>query len=226
MMTVANVQIVAEYREYWDDGFGARGWKIAPSIEDPRVIASVAHTGSISATCVLVHDMLDHHLCGLSIGGHRNEVVATMLHAMRNGLSVEKSIDMMVDEFVGTGYCGEMLTDFLPHDMMRLVPRRTPAGLVSAVLAGNLGAGNLRQRLTSHYYALGIAGLTSALAKYESRGLSFSARRRVGAGLQRLIEHAEAHILMQGCTTATGTFTISDNVCSLSLRDRQWCFAT
>lgn len=219
---VPAVYVTAVYRACWNDGYGVRGWKIAPAIEDPRVIASAAHSSAVSATSVLVHDIMDHHLCGLPIGGHRNEVVATLLHAMRNGLSVDTSIDMMVSEFLDTGYCGEEPRQFLPKDLVERLPPSTSAHLISAVLADKLGMPQVRQRITRHYYAIGIAGLSAALGAYERLGLSILARHRVGLRLQRLIEQAESHLERGDKAVATGVIAIADAACSLSLGNRCW----
>lgn len=219
---VPAVYVTAVYRSCWDDGYGVRGWKIAPAVDDPRVIASAAHSGSVSPTCVLVHDIMDHHLCGLPIGGHRNEVIATLLHAMRNRLSVDTSIDMMVDEFLDTGYCGEEPRQFLPSDLVERLPSATPAHLISAVLADSFGMPQLRERITRHYYSIGIAGLSAALGAYERLGLSILARHQVGVRLQQLIEQAESHVERSDTAVATGVFSIADAACGLTLGNHCW----
>ena len=72
------VRVPCLYRRTWQDGFGARGWKLAGTANDPEVIASTAATGERIPTSVFVHDILDHFLCGLGPSGHRNEAVALL----------------------------------------------------------------------------------------------------------------------------------------------------
>ena len=62
-----DVQLHCCYRSVWQDGFGARGWKLASAIDDPAVIAATAETGERIPTSVFVHDILDHTLCGLAM---------------------------------------------------------------------------------------------------------------------------------------------------------------
>ncbi len=46
------VHIPVTYQKTWDDGFGARGWKIDVSIGDPTIIASTRETGTKIPTSV------------------------------------------------------------------------------------------------------------------------------------------------------------------------------
>ena len=81
----SEVRVSCLYRRTWQDGFGARGWKLAGTANDPEVIASTAATGERIPTSVFVHDILDHFLCGLGPSGHRNEAVALLQLAARTG---------------------------------------------------------------------------------------------------------------------------------------------
>lgn len=72
-MTDNGIRIPVTYRHEWHDGFGARGWKLDYSLDDPYIIAATAETGNRIPTSVLVHDILDHYLCGLPLSGQRNE---------------------------------------------------------------------------------------------------------------------------------------------------------
>lgn len=221
-MKPPQAQLEIVYQKCWNDGFGARGWKIAPSIDDPRVIASSTYVGLASPTCVLIHDIMDHHLCGLSIGGHRNEMVATLLHAMRNGLPVRKSIDMMIDEFLTSGYCGEEISEFLADDLLEFISPDTPSERVPLLLSNTLGEAAIRSRLLDHYYNLGLAGLAPALMHYENLGLSLSRRYELGVRLQLLLEEAEACVIQDDTSCATGILDIADEDCSLILSGADW----
>ena len=58
------VLVPVTYKKVWDDGCGARGWKVNATIGDPEIIASTRETGRIINTSVFVHDILDHFLSG------------------------------------------------------------------------------------------------------------------------------------------------------------------
>lgn len=80
-----SVEVSVTYRREWQDGYGARGWKLDVSLDDPEVIASTAEAGLRLPTSVLIQDILDHHLSGLALGGHRNEAVALHQLGLRTG---------------------------------------------------------------------------------------------------------------------------------------------
>ncbi len=112
-MTDLNIQIPVTWRLEWDDGFGARGWKLDDSLNDPYVIAATADTGSRIATSVPVHDILDHYLCGLPLSGHRNEAIALVQLGLRTGSSPAPDFAAMVDEDLLQGRVnGESMRSF------------------------------------------------------------------------------------------------------------------
>ncbi|MCA1806103.1 MAG: hypothetical protein LC646_12430, partial [Xanthomonadaceae bacterium] len=122
-MRDAMQSIPVSYRREWQDGFGARGWKLDVSIDEPSVIAATAEHGMRVPTSVLVHDILDHHLCGFGIGGHRNEAMALLQLAARTGADPRVDFRQIVDEDLMQGHCnGEPLLAFLPDDLVALVP--------------------------------------------------------------------------------------------------------
>ena len=57
-----SVQVPVTYKKVWDDGFGARGWKVNATIGDPAIIASTRETGLRINTSVFIHDILDHYM--------------------------------------------------------------------------------------------------------------------------------------------------------------------
>ena len=68
------------YRREWQDGYGARGWKLDIAIQDHEVVACTSYTGQKSQTSVLIHDLLDHLVSGFWLSGYRNEARATAMH--------------------------------------------------------------------------------------------------------------------------------------------------
>lgn len=59
------------YRDGWQDGYGACGWKLEVALSDPAIIACTAYTGKQVPTSVLVHDILDHLVSGFGLSGYR-----------------------------------------------------------------------------------------------------------------------------------------------------------
>lgn len=109
-MPTPTIQVPVTYRREWQDGFGARGWKLDVSIGEPSVIAATAEHGTRIPTSVLMHDILDHHPCGFGIGGHRNETMEPMQLASRTGADPCVDFRQIVDEDLMHGHCnGEPL---------------------------------------------------------------------------------------------------------------------
>ena len=52
--TNMGVEMAATYEKVWDDGFGARGWKLNATLGDPEIIASTRQTGQRLNTSVFV----------------------------------------------------------------------------------------------------------------------------------------------------------------------------
>ena len=119
-MSVKNITISVVYRSLWQDGFAARGWKLAVAINDPLVIASTPYTGSHIPTSVFVHDILDHYLCGLPLSGHRNEAIALTQLGSRTDTDIGMDFQQMIDEDILSGQVnGETLDSFLPDQNHR-----------------------------------------------------------------------------------------------------------
>ncbi len=66
-MKTPSLVIPVTYKREWQDGFGARGWKLDCALDDPNVIAATAETGCQINTSVLVHDILDHYISGFPL---------------------------------------------------------------------------------------------------------------------------------------------------------------
>ena len=217
------VIVPIRYHSEWNDGFGARGWKLEAAIGDDQVIASTAFTGAISNTSVFVHDIVDHHLCGLPLSGHRYEAVAVMLHAIRSGVPVDRSIATMVDEILETGHCGEELDTFLPTSITRYIGSLadSPKDIMQS-LRLQMGTPILRNRLIEHYYHLGIWGVEKAQLNWESKGLKISHRGAIGLCLQRLITRADRYVTNNAIVETNGAASVGNEICRLTIEDRVW----
>jgi len=211
------------YRSEWDDGFGARGWKLTSTISDQRVIATTAFIGEVSDTSVFVHDIVDHHLCGLGIGGHRNEAIAVFLHALRSNVPIESSITMMVEDLMKSGECGERLETFLPREMLvitdyDIVPRKR---FMHSIIQ-QYGERDIYERLVEHYYMIGASGVRAGLNAWASHGLLNAQRTAIGRCLQTLIEQMDTHMLDLEQTTAEARVYIENHICCASINGRQF----
>ncbi len=208
------------YRSEWEDGFGARGWKLTSTIGDPRVIATTAFVGERSDTSVFVHDIVDHRLCGLGIGGHRNEAVAIFLHALRSSVSTHSSVALMVEELMLGGDCGEPLADFLPADLCpRDEPETRSNRMIMQTLIDGHGSSAVYERLIAHYRAIGSAGVLRALSSWASHGLGVNRRTAIGRCLQKIIQTAEEQVVAHGIELAQGRIHIDNDACTLTLND-------
>ncbi len=115
------------YRARWDDGYGARGWKLVANVADPEIIASTRETGAALPTSVLVHDALDHLVSGFASSGHRAEVMALAELARRTGCDPTPDYRQMIQEDLLNGQVvGERAAAFICAALRRqCTPRVT-----------------------------------------------------------------------------------------------------
>lgn len=205
-MKIAAVRLACHYQRCWQDGFGARGWKLASAIGDPEVIASTAATGERIRTSVFVHDILDHVLCGLPHSGHRNEAVALVQLARRTGADPTPDFVQMVEEDLLQGrIIGESLVGFLPADLVSHLAATDQDGrAIITALQAVLGKAGLRERLIARFFELGEAGAAQAAARYAAHRLDYDQRGALGLALQGLLEHADAFVCEQAQERASG----------------------
>lgn len=218
-MDESSITVPVTYQREWQDGFGARGWKLDVSIGEPSVIAATAEHGSRIPTSVLVHDILDHHLCGLMIGGHRNEAMALMQLASRTGADPRLDFRQIVDEDLMQGLCnGEPLRSFLPDDLVAFVPNHvTDDKLVIELLCRIFSKEALRKRLVDHFAEIGEAVQTQVELHWIFIGLDYQRRRAMGMALQRLLVEIDALAYERTWKQAHCHFSIGNNICAVTV---------
>jgi len=149
------------YKKSWDDGFGARGWKIDATIGDPEIIASTRETGQKINTSVFVHDILDHFLSGFGVSGHRSEAMALIQLSKRTNSDPRPDYEQMVKEDIINGRVnGELLITFLPEQLKELLPsgsEMTNKEIIS-FLKQKISEKKLHDALVEHFFTLGKAG--------------------------------------------------------------------
>lgn len=218
-MSKASVRVPVTYCAEWQDGYGARGWKLDAALDDPEVIAATAETGRRLPTSVLVHDILDHHLCGLALGGHRNEAIALHQLGLRTGSDPLPDITQMVDEdLMHGGIVGETMSAFLPEWLHALLPDGLEDNqAVVRYLIAELGRVKLREALVQHMIDVGHNGACTARARYQQSSLVHEQRGRLGLALQGLLARIDAQAVDRDWEIAHGEFELTNDQCSLHI---------
>lgn len=216
---IASVAVAVTYHREWQDGFGARGWKLDVSIGEPSVIAATAEHGERIPTSVLVHDILDHHLCGFGIGGHRNEAMALIQLASRTGADPRLDFQQIIDEDLMHGHCnGESLQSFLPPDLTARIPAGIQDGKsIIHHLQSMMGIDALRARLVQHFMEIGESVQARVEAHWRGMRLAYQRRREMGLALQELLEGVDAQAREQHWEQAHGHFMVGNDECALML---------
>lgn len=218
-VTETAIAVPVTYWHEWPDGFGARGWKLDVSIDEPSVIAATAEHGERIPTSVLVHDILDHHLCGFRIGGHRNEAMALIQLASRTGADPRLDYRQIVDEDLMHGHCnGESLVAFLPPDLSAQIPADRQNGKsIIAYLRSLIGDEPLRDRLVQRFVDIGQSVQAQVEAHWRSLGLDYQHRAAMGLALQKLLVQLDAQVLAAKWKQAHGRFMIGNRECTAIL---------
>ncbi len=206
------------YRNEWQDGFGARGWKLDAAANDGQVIASTSYAGEKIPTSVLVHDLLDHCASGFGFSGHRNEAMATAQLGLRTGAEIRSSYASMVEEVLRGEVEGEGLDSFLPLSLKPHLPTEdlSPRERMRH-LAEMLGVNELRTILLSQFYEIGLAGVPHAIASWRRHGLDYDRRADLGLCLQRLLVRAESVLARQDPQYLHATFSLANDGSTLEL---------
>jgi len=185
-----SVQVPITYKKVWDDGFGARGWKVDATIGDPEIIASTRETGQKINTSVFIHDILDHFLSGFGVSGHRSEAMALIQLSKRTGSDPRADYEQLVREDILNGRVnGEELVSFLPGDLYVLVAESAPVTdkEIIAYLREQLGEDRLIKSLVENFFNLGKQGENHADESWNILGLDKSKRTEIGLALQSLL---------------------------------------
>jgi len=211
-------RIPVTYRDEWQDGLGARGWKLDASLMDSTVIASTAYTGEKVPTSVLIHDILDHFLCGFGFSGHRNEAMAVIQLASRTGADIEISFRPMAEEVMSGQILGEPIKTFLPDTLKQLLPAGTlRVEERMSHLSRRLGKQRVRSLLLAHFQAIGEEGVGPAKAHWYRAGLDYDRRTAIGLCLQELLVQADEIALTRQWKHAHALFLVDNRECGLSI---------
>ena len=209
-----SVHVPVTYKKVWDDGFGARGWKVDATIGDPEIIASTRETGQRINTSVFIHDILDHFLSGFGVSGHRSEAMALIQLSKRTGSDPGSDYEQLVREDILNGRVnGEALMDFLPADLYTLVPESSTMTdkETIAFLREQIGEDRLIESLGENFFKLGKAGENHADESWRILGLDTSKRTGIGLALQSLLGVIDQNVEELGIEELHGLISI-DNV--------------
>lgn len=214
----AELIIPVSYRDEWQDGLGARGWKMDCAIGDPVLIATTAYSGDKVPTSVLIHDMLDHFASGFGLSGHRNEAKATLQLGLRTGAEIASSYAQLAEDIFASGINGETLAQFLPPALCALLPADAANDRERiAALVQRLGRTSVKDALVEQLWACGNQGRAEAMISWQRYGLDYARRSAIGVCLQQLLECAERHVNELSLITVQGQFIIGNAACAIVL---------
>jgi len=212
-----SISISAIYHQTWQDGYGARGWKLNFSVNDPAIIASTSETGAMIPTSVFVHDILDHYISGFEISGHRAEAMAlTQLH-LRTSSNYHDDLLQLIDEDVIYGRVnGEPLETFLPPDLRQQLPIHTDSNKKKIQhLIRIHGKESIRQKLLERFIEFGNWGKEIAKDHWKKHGLVFDNRKKIGLAIQSLLVQTDKVLLNENIDSSRGVFKISNTFCEV-----------
>lgn len=213
------VIVSARYRRNWDDGFGARGWKVECALDDPQIIASTRETGDLIPTSVFVHDLLDHLLSGFAPSGHRAEAMALTQLEARTGSDIAPDFEQLAREDILAGRVnGEPFEDFLGAELMALadLSRPEPRAII-AELRRRLGERSLIRRIVARFRSLGASGDAHARRSGIRLGIAYPERTALGLVLQDLLEQADRYAETTGLEQARARIRVAPGACALTL---------
>ncbi|WP_411293573.1 hypothetical protein, partial [Thiohalophilus sp.] len=214
------VQVRVTYKKEWDDGFGARGWKLDATIGDPVIIASTRETGQCIPTSVFVHDILDHFLSGFGVSGHRSEAMALRQLYRRTGSDPRPDYRQLVKEDLFYGMVnGEKLTTFLPEDLSSMLPsyKALTDQEIIAFLKNKLGEDKLTDSLVNRFFELGVASESHADESWRKLALDPGKRTEIGLALQAVLTKADTMAQESGVEMLEATIAISNDKCVLTV---------
>ncbi len=207
------IHLSVTYRKTWDDGFGARGWKVNASIGDPTIIASTRETGQRINTSVFIHDILDHFLSGFGVSGHRSEAMALIQLSKRTGSDPDVDYEQIIKEDILNGYVnGEKLSSFLPAELCTLLPTAVdmPDKTIILKLKNILGEKQLIKMLVKHFFKIGMAGKKHAADSWKKLGLDITKQTELGNALQNLLIKIDTDVEEKDIKKMEGFIKISN----------------
>lgn len=206
------VVVPAMFNEQWQDGFGARGWKLDVPGAGEDVIAATPYTGERIPTSVFVHDLVDHHLCGFRLSGYLDEAGALIQLAQRTGSDPVPDFQQIVDEDLLTGAVeGPDWKDLLPAALVAQIHPATSAQVGIRELRDRLGDGLLRALFTAGFVREGWRRRDAARAAWTAHGLNYATRPRIALALQALFEWMDARVQEHAWPQARGDFCIHND---------------
>lgn len=211
------VEVFVTYQKAWDDGFGARGWKINAAIGDPQIIASTRQTGERINTSVFVHDILDHFISGFGISGHRSEAMALVQLARRTGSDPRPDFEQLVHEDLMHGRVnGETLRSFLPDSLLALLPPGKDHSDRAMIvhLQSILGEQRLVEALVDHFFTLGNGGSLHARLSWSRLGLAADNAKKTGLALQSLLEKVDTEAERSGIDRVDASIVLGRKDCA------------
>lgn len=199
------------YRAQWDDAFGARGWKLDGTEADPEVIAATPYPGEVIPTSVLIHDFLDHRLCGLTLSDYVDEAIALIQLARRTGSDPTPDYVRMVDDDLLNGLAGaRTLRRLLPEDAAASIADEPSPREAVTRLRDELGPGVVRTLLLAGFAREGWAGDESARAAFRANtGRDPADRPALGRALQEVFVEADDYVQQRAWESARGHFEIA-----------------
>lgn len=217
-----SVEVPVTYRKVWNDGFGARGWKVNAAIEDPQIIASTRETGQRVNTSVFIHDILDHFLSGFGVSGHRSEAMALIQLSKRTGSNPGPDYEQLTREDILNGIVnGEKLRDFLSTNLISMIPDNS--GMtdkeIIAYLKEKLGENRLVKYLVDNFFELGKLGESHAAESWKILELDISKQSEIGHALQKLLEVIDQNVEKLGIEYLHGYIKINNNHVSFTINE-------
>lgn len=216
------VRVQVTYKKVWDDGFGARGWKLNIAIGDPEIIASTRETGQKINTSVFIHDILDHFFSGFGASGHRSEAMALIQLSKRTGSDPQPDYEQMVKEDIINGRVnGERLKTFLPADLCSMLPSDTEMTDKEIIffLREALGERHLFESLVKNFFTRGKSGETHAAESWRKLGLDPNKRTEIGLALQDILNSIDYIAEESGTEMLEASITINNEKCTLVVHD-------
>jgi hypothetical protein len=216
------VRLPVTYKKSWNDGFGARGWKLNIAIGNPEIIASTRETGQRINTSVFVHDILDHFLSGFGVSGHRSEAMALIQLSRRTNSDPTSDYAQMVEEDILNGRVNrEPLLTFLPKELREALPSDSKLSDIETIsfLKRKFSGEDLRDILVNRFFTLGNRGKEHAINSWSVIDLRTNMQTEIGMALQNLLEVTDSKVEGIGIDLLEGLITIDNEHVSFTLEE-------